>query len=241
MLFSKINTESRLVNVDLRTLESKDYVVLSAQLKQINAQKEVDQQIVSFTPDTLYFDFSDRAVKRVPVKLVSGIKYMHQFAQSNDVAIRPVYVTLTGPGSQIDKIKAWDTDSLIQDSANETIRKVVDLTPAKEGNVSIYPKSVQVVVPVDEFTEKTVLIPVKLVNNSNYYNVKVFPQKVKVTFTTSLRKYAQMDEDYFEATADLNLWREHNYNTLPIKLTRRPSYCKIVKIEPANIDFIIRK
>ena len=34
--------------------------------------------------------------------------------------------------------------------------------------------------------KKTVSIPVKLVNNRNYYNVKIFPQKVKVTFTTSL-------------------------------------------------------
>lgn len=241
MLFSKINNESKTVNVDLRTLDSKDYVVLSSQLKQINAKKEVDQQIVSFNPDTLYFDFSDRAVKRVPVKLVSGLKYSHQFAQSNDVSIRPDYVTLSGPGSQVAKIKSWNTDSLVMDSVNETVRTVVDLQPVKEGNISIYPKSVQVTVPVDEFTEKTVLLPVKLINNNNYYNVKVFPQKVRVTFTTSLRKYAQMDEDFFEASADLDLWREHNYSTLPVKLTRLPSYCKIVKIEPQNIDFIIRK
>ena len=103
------------------------------------------------------------------------------------------------------------------------------------------PKSVQLVVPVDEFTEKTISIPIKLVNNRNYYKVKVFPQRVKITFTTALNRFAEMDEDFFEASADLSLWHDHGYTTLPVKLTRVPAYCKIVKIEPQNIDFIVRK
>jgi YbbR domain-containing protein len=241
MIFSKMNNENRIITVDLQTLENKDYVVLSSQLKQINDKKEFDEQVVGFNPDTLYFDFSNRAVKRVPIQLQSNIKYQHQFAQSNSVVIRPSYVTLSGPGSLIDNIKNWDTDSLKLDSVNETIRGRLNLESPKEGSISISPKSVQVVVPVDEFTEKTISIPVKLVNNRDYYRVKIFPQKVKITFTTSLNRYAEMDEDFFEAAADLTLWRDRGYSTLPVKLTRIPAYCKIVKIEPQNIDFIVRK
>ena len=241
MLFSKMNTENKRIPVDLHTLDNKDYVVLSSQLKQINDSKEFDDQIVSFNPDTLYFDFSNRATKRVPIRLLSGINYQRQFAQSNNVVVRPSYVTLSGPGNVIDNIKSWDTDSLVVDSANETIRANIDLQPSREGNVSIFPKSVQIVIPVDEYTEKEISIPVKLVNNKEMYKVKLFPQKIKVTFTTSLNHYAEMDEDLFEASADLGLWREHDYSTLPVKLTRVPAFCKIVKIEPQNIDFIVRK
>ena len=229
------------MDVDLRTLENKDYIDLNSQLKQINDRKEFNEQIVSFTPDTLYFDFSNRAVKRVPIKLLTGIKYQQQFAQSNDVSIKPSYVTLSGPGNLIDNIKTWNTDSLIVDSVNETVRSSVNLQPVREGSISIFPKSVQVVLPVDEFTEKTISIPVKLINNHNGYKVTLFPQKVKITFATSLNRYAEMDEDFFEASADLSLWRDQGYSALPVKLTRLPPYCKIVKIEPQNIDFIIRK
>ena len=241
MLFSRMNNQDKNITVDLQTLENKDFVVLSSQLKQINDKKDFDEQIVGFNPDTLYFDFSNRAVKRIPVKLLSDINYQHQFSQSNDVFIRPSYVTLSGPANVIDNIKTWNTDSLILDSVNETVRTRINMQPAKEGNVSIYPKSVQVVLPVDEFTEKTISIPVKLINNLDYYKVKIFPVKVNVTFITSLNRYAEMDEDLFEASADLALWRDHDYSTLPVKLTRIPAYCKIVKIEPQNIDFIVRK
>lgn len=241
MLFSKINNQNQVIDVDLRSLETRDFIVLSSQLKQINDKRDADQQIASFTPDTLFFDFSNRTTKKVPVRLVSGVTYQRQFEQSNDARINPAYVTLSGPGSIIDSIKSWNTDSLALDSVNETVRTTVGLKSVKEGNVSIYPKSVQVTLPVDEYTEKMIEIPVKLINNRNYYNVKIFPQKVKVTFTTTLKRYALMDDDYFEAAADLNLWKDNGYSTLPVKLTRLPAYCKIVKIEPQNIDFIIRK
>lgn len=241
MLFEKMNGLNKPIEVDLRNLEKQDYVVLSTQLKQINEKRESDQQIVALNPDTLYFDFTDRAVKKVPVRLASRLQYQRQFAQAGDVVIDPAYVTLSGPDNLISKIKSWNTDSLLKDSVDETIRTNLLLQPAKEGNLSVYPRTVNVRVPVDEFTEKTVEVPIKLVNNRNFYDVKIFPLKVKITFTTSLRRYPEIDDDFFEASADLALWQDRGYNTLPVKLTRLPEYCKIVKIQPQNIDFIIRK
>ena len=129
---------------------------------------------------------------------------------------------------------------MINSGINETINTRVNLQPSNEGNLYVYPKSVQAIIPVDEFTEKTLEVPVKLINN-NFTNVKVFPQKIKITFTTSLSRYPEMDEDLFEAVADLNLWRDKGYSTLPVKLIRVPPFGKVVKIEPANIDFIIKK
>jgi len=240
MLFSKMNDDNIPITVDLQSLDNANYVVLSSQLKQIN-DKDVNHPITAINPDTLYFDFSNRMVKRVPVRLLTSIKYQQQFAQSNNTMLSPAYVTLTGPVSRLSKINEWNTDSLVAENVNETIKTRVDLQPVSEGNMSIYPKSVSVVLPVDEFTEKTLEIPVKLINNHDYYSIKVFPQKVRVTFVTSLKKYAETDEDFFEAESDLDLWRLQGYNTLPVKLTRFPPFCKIVSIDPQNIDFIIKK
>jgi len=241
MLFSKMNGGNRSIPVDLQALETKSYVVLSSQLEQINSKKGFDQPITGFNPDTLYFDFSNRRVKRVPVRLITAIHYQHQFAQSGNIALRPSYVIITGPQNVIDKITEWDSDTLKMDSVDETVKTRVMLRPVSEGNMSVYPKSVQAAIPVDEFTEKVLAMPVKLINNRDYDNVKIIPQKVKITFTTPLTKYAEIDEDFFEATADLDLWRLHNYKALPVTIKKVPQYCRIVKIEPATVDFIIKK
>jgi YbbR domain-containing protein len=241
MLFSRMHNDINAVSVDLRSLEDKSYIVLSSQLGQINDKKEISKQITSFNPDTLYFDFSNRKVKRIPIQLVTSVKYKRQFSQSGNITLNPAYVIVNGPASIIDKIAKWKTDTLKLDSVGESINTRLNLQPTKEGNVSVFPKNVEVTIPVDEYTEKTVEIPVKLINNHNYYDVKIFPQKVKVTFTTSLSRYAQTDEDFFEATADLDLWRKHGYKVLPVVVFKSPMFSKIVKIQPQNVDFIIKK
>ncbi|MGF7039587.1 CdaR family protein [Mucilaginibacter lappiensis] len=241
MLFSGMNKESKPITIDLATLENRNYVVLSSQLKQININKELTQPIISIDPDTLYFDFTNRLVKKVPVQLMLSLKYRKQFAVSGNIVIKPAYITVSGPTGRLKEISLWKTDSLQMQEVDETINTRINLQSVKEGNLNVYPKTVQVIVPVDEFTEKTLDLPVKLINNHNYDNVKVFPQRVKVTFTTALSRYPDMNEDLFEATADLDLWRDHDYKSLPVKLTRVPPFCKIVKVSPANIDFIIKK
>jgi len=236
-----MNNQVTSFTVDLNTLENKSYIVLSSQLDEINNKKEIGRQIIGFSPDTLYFDFSNRKVKRVPIKLITSIKYKKQYNQSNNITIRPGYVIVNGPANVIDKLTEWPSDTLKLDSLSETLTTELSLQHVREGNMSIYPKTVQVNVPVDEFTEKTLLIPVSLINNHNYDDVKIFPQKVKITFMVSLSRYAETDEDFFEATANLDLWRNQGYKVLPVVVSKIPVYCKLVKVEPCNIDFIVRK
>lgn len=241
MLFSRMNDQRKVVTIDLQTLDTKNFVVLSTQLKQINAKKDPDREIIAFTPDTLFFDFSTRLVKRVKVELVTAFNFQKQFMQSGDVTIRPAEVFISGPANVLAKIKTWKTDSLKLNDLDESFRSRLALSPVSEGNLSVMPKSVTVSIPVDEFTEKTMEIPVKLINNRNFYDIKVFPQKIKVTFTVSLKDYADVSEDDFEAVADLDRWRKHGYSVLPVKVTRMPPYSRIVKTEPQNVDFIVKK
>ncbi len=239
MLFSKMNIENKPINVDLHTLENRDFIVLSTQLANINSSKEIKQEITGFYPDTLYFDFSNRKEKRIPIHLNLLAKFEHQYFQSNNISLKPSYVVINGPSSVIDKINTWETDTLKVDSVDETIVDQIGLQIPNEGNLSVYPKRIGVIIPVDEFTEKSIYIPIKLINNA-FGNVKIFPQKVKITFNIALSKYDEIDEEYFEATANINLWKIKGYKNLPVVINKIPSYCKIVSIEPANIDFIIK-
>ncbi|MBW4891369.1 YbbR-like domain-containing protein [Mucilaginibacter sp. HMF5004] len=241
LLFSAMKLNNQTIPVNLKNLDFKNFIVLNTQLKSINEKWASDQQIISFNPDTLYFDFSSRVVKRVPIQLLSNIKFRHQYAFSGNALLNPDYVTISGPANILANINAWKTDSLALIDIADTIRRTIKLQPVSQSNINIYPKTVQVKLPVDEYTEKTIYIPVKLANNKDYYNVKVFPKKVKVTFTVPLGKYTATDESFFEAVADLNLWHDQGLHQLPVKTVRVPAFCKIVKIEPQNIDFIVNQ
>ncbi len=229
------------IDVDLHKLETQNFIVLSNQLRAINQKSGQIQPIYSFSPDTVYFDFSLRKVKRVPIILKSDLVFQRQYARSDDVLFNPEYVTISGPASYIDSVKSWSTDTLVAKKVNASIHAKLKLLPPQKNNVTISPKTVDIKIPVDEFTEKTLEVPVKLLNNKTYSKVSLFPRKVKITFMVSLNNYADVNPDFFEVAADLNAWQLNGLQTLPVKLKQLPDYCTVVSMQPNAVNFYVRK
>ncbi|RYE34154.1 MAG: hypothetical protein EOP42_07740 [Sphingobacteriaceae bacterium] len=57
----------------------------------------------------------------------------------------------------------------------------------------------------------------------------------------SLDHYAAINTDFFEVVADLNSWQVNRMQTLPVQLKQQPQYCKIVSMQPAAVNFIVRR
>lgn len=241
LLFARLRVSPPSINISLDKLNNRNYILFSEQLYSVNNQLETSQKIISVRPDTLYFDFSKRTVKRVPVKLVSKLTFARQFGISDDIEFSPDYVTVSGPQEELEKIREWKTDTLkLEDIQRPSVSRLA-MKPNLQKNVNIFPSTIEVKLPVDEFTEKTLEIPLKILNNSEYYNVKLYPKKVKITFMVALSSYQQVNEDFIEASVDLNEWKLQKHTQLSIRLTRFPDYCKKVKLVPEKVDFIIEK
>lgn len=241
LLFARLRIKPQSISINLEQLNNRNYVLFSEQLFNVNRQLESSQKIISVKPDTLYFDFSERRVKRVPVKLISNLRFMPQYGISNAIKVNPDYVTISGPEEDIVKIKEWNTDTLkLEDIQSSTVARVA-MVQNKMKNVNIFPTSVDVKLPVDEFTEKVIEVPLKVINNKEYYNVKLYPKKVKVTLMVALSKYAQINEEFIEAVVDMNEWKVFQHNELTVRLNRFPDYCRLVQIKPVKVDFIIEK
>jgi len=241
LLFARMRVSPPSISISLDKLNNKDYILFSEQLFSVNNQLETSQKIISVRPDTLYFDFSKRKVKRVPVKLLSRFNFANQYGVSDDIEVTPSYVTVSGPQQDIEKIKEWKTDTLkLENLQNTTVTRVA-MMQNKFKNVNIFPASVEVNVPVDEFTEKTIELPLKVINNPEYYSLKLYPKKVKVTFLVALSSYQQINEEFMEATVDLNEWKQLHHQQLSVTMTRFPEFCKFVRVVPNKVDFIIEK
>jgi YbbR domain-containing protein len=241
LLFARLRVSPPSISISLEKLNNRNYILFSEQLYSVNNQLETSQKIISVRPDTLYFDFSKRTVKKVPVRLVSNLSFLKQFGISDEIELNPGYVTVSGPQEELGKITEWKTDTL---KLQDIQRPVVTRVHMKQNvfkNVNIFPSSVEVKLPVDEFTEKTLEVPLKIVNNTDYYNVRLYPKKVKITFMVALSSYQQVNEEFVEASVDISEWKFQKHEQLTVKLTRFPDYCKLVKVAPEKVDFIIDK
>lgn len=241
LLFSKLRIKPKSIDVNLKELGKRNFITFTDQLKELNLQFTSSQKVVSVQPDTLYFDFLERSIRKIPVKLIYHIGFKGQYDICDKIQMLPEYLMLTGPIEDLDSIKYWETDTLKLMGVDHTINTKVLLKSASKPNINIYPTVISVKIPVDEFTEKEVEVPVTIQNNRNFEEVKLLPEKVKITFMVSLRKYAKIDARSFKATVDLQNGKLKNYNQLPVILAKFPEFCKIIKVEPQNVDFIISK
>lgn len=241
LLFSKLRINPQSVNIDLEKLEKQTYINLSDQLSYINKQFESAQKVVNIHPDILYFDFSTRAVKKIPIRLNYDIRFENHYGISDTIQIYPSYVTVTGPVNELKKLDYWYTDTLKLKNITSNYNGKISLQRPVKANISIYPKLVDLKLMVDEYTEKVVDVPIVLLNNNEFKNVKLLPDKVEITFLTTLSNYSKIDRRNFEASVDLNNWKSKSYKQLPVVISKFPEFCELVKIEPQNIDFIIQK
>lgn len=241
LLFSRLRIKPQSITVSLEKLNNRSYILFTEQLSQINKQLETSQKIISVKPDTLYFDFSKRTNKRVQVKLIKKFSFVKQYGLSGEIQLKPSYVNISGPQEELAKITYWVTDTLKLDDLQHTTNTRVAIKQNNLNNISIYPSSVSVKIPIDEFTEKTLEIPLKIINNTDFLNIKLYPKKVKVTFLVALSNYQEVDEDFVEAVVDVNEWKQLKHQSFTVKITRFPDYCKLINVIPNKINFIIEK
>lgn len=241
LLFSRLRINPQSVDIDLKGLTKSTFIGLSTQISKINGQLASTQKVVNIQPDTLFFDFSANTVKRIPVRLKQKIQFRGQYGMSDSALISPAYVTITGPGKELAKIKSWETEILDLKNISSNINMRIQLQQPEMSNITIHPRTVDLKVPVDEFTEKIVDVQVKIRNNKEFRNVKLLPEKIKVTFLTALSNYPNVDRSSFDLFVDLNNWKEKGYTQLPVRINRLPAFSKLVKIEPQTVDFIIEK
>ena len=126
LLFTRMRIIPNDVQVDLKALEKVNFVTFSNQLKSINNDYSSNQKIIAIHPDTLYFDFTSRRFKKVPIKLMSELGFIKQFGQSKSIVFKPNMVTISGPQEQLDKINFWFTDTFRRKKINKTISEKIN-------------------------------------------------------------------------------------------------------------------
>jgi len=239
LLYSRLRVDSAAINVSLKALNHNPVVLLSDQAKSINKQLNSGQKFLSASPDTLFFDFSKRVTKKVPVKFLYRLSFDQGFGISGPLEFNPDSVMVSGAAEDLKEISSWETKVFSLAQINANVVSKVDMKLAGN-NIDVIPQQVKVKIPVDIFTEKVLDIPIKVLNNQ-YEDVRLLPEKVKVTFLTSLKSYPSIERDSFLATVNLEGWQKYKYPQLPIIFQKLPSFIKLVKVEPQEVDFIIKK
>jgi len=244
LLAAKYARNMRTLTIDLSTLKIRStsdgysaYLPSARLMEQLGNQIRFEKEITFIKPDTLFFRFSEIFRKQVPVKLDISYSLNGQYDITDSINFRPAIVTVSSIKSIIDSLSFVKTQKLSLSDLDTSVRVKVALFKGNQASLLKYSvDSVTVTLNVEKVTEASYTIPLSIEGNGE--NVKIFPDKVEIVCRVPLSVYPHIDASGFSAEVQFHpsLIKEKK---LKVTLVRIPEKVKILKIQPAEVEYII--
>jgi hypothetical protein len=218
------------------------YFLKTTELRNKVIQKiDHDLSLRYISPDTLYFHTALRKSKKVPVVFDHDLTYASGYRLRSDFTVSPDSVTVSGPAYFIDSLTFIKTEKKTSKNLEDSLTLQLQMVADKEvGGVMVEPARVNILVPVEKFTEKKLTLTIIPKSEVSGIDLKTFPDEVLLTLIVPLSKYEYVDSSIVKANVHYTSEKKE-YKKLKVEVEGLPPYASILKSEPEKVEFIIRK
>ena len=206
--------------------------------KKILSQLNASTRLLLMKPDTLEYYYSTGESKLVPVRLQGTVSAGREYYLS-DTIFTPDSVLVYASEKALDTITVAYTQKLKIEDISDTLKRQVSLASRK--GVKFVPASVEMMLPVDIYTEKTVEVPLRGVNFPADKVLRAFPSKVQVTFQVGLSRFRQVSADDFHIYVSYEELLHIGSDKYTVKLKNIPKGVSHVRFNPEQVDFLIEQ
>jgi hypothetical protein len=129
------------------------------------------------------------------------------------------------------------TELLKFNAVNQQVQAEASLQKIK--GIFFEPQKTGIIIPVEEYTEAQLSVPVIIKNKPSNVNIKLFPEKVKVSFQVGLSRFQEMHPEDFKLTVNYSDIKE-GVQRLKITTESTPPYLYELKFAPEEIEYLIQ-
>ncbi len=194
--------------------------------------------ITDIQPDTVYFQFDEIITQKKKVVANVNFRLKKQHYLYDEITVIPDSVEVHGPKTILDTLSGVKT---VLQNFKELDQLVQRTTALQEIKILRFnPKRVTIQVPVEEYTEKQLSIPIAIDSIPDNLKINLFPAEVKVSFMIGLSLFSEIDSSDFKASVSYtDILNKLDY--LPVKLEKIPPHLKSVNFLPMKIEYLIEK
>ncbi|MDL2245425.1 YbbR-like domain-containing protein [Parabacteroides sp. OttesenSCG-928-J18] len=228
-------------------LNLKDLAIEKGQLtierKEIEAdiykQLLASTSLIGFEPGSFEIHYSRMKEKKVPVVFNGRVQPSAGFHRSGEVIISPRTVEIYAAETILNSITEVKTVYTEISKVNKTTTRQIKLE--KQPGVSFAQETVTLTVPVEEFTEKTVEIPITVTGLPADFTVRLFPPTAKVVCSVPMSRFRDLTEDDFRILLPFSELEQNLTGVTSITLSTQPSWIRSASITPEQIEFILEQ
>lgn len=199
----------------------------------------VTTTLIGFEPQQINTPFSQRMSKEVPVVFQGDIQTEPGFQQSESTTIKPNQVKVFATAEVLDSIYEVKTVRTDIKKGNKTVTRTVQLQPIEGAAFDL--TAVTVAIPIEEYTEKTLKIPVVCPNIPLHYRLRTFPSAVNVICNIPLSRFKALSEEEFDIQVPFEYLEQNMSGICPIQLSRKPDWVRTATLVPDRIEFILEQ
>ncbi len=221
--------------------DSLNYFFLTKNLSKNELSSPISTQIevLKISPDSIFFQFAKSIRKKIPVEPDVSLELKNQFMLNGKITTTPDSVEIIGPNTIIDTINQFETRNIKIAEAEKTQTRKVEIKTLD--NVTVNPEKVVVRIPIEEFTEIQMRLPIEVKNEPPYRSLQTFPRDVQARFLVALSDYNKVNANDFKVVVDFNEIDKNIGNKLKVSVTKKPDYCRSLELHPQNVEYIIEK
>jgi len=194
-----------------------------------------DIKLQEIYPAFLNINFIKAANKKVAIKSMVNYTLKRQFTLKNEIYTTPDSILISAPISIIDDIENIKTKEVIlKDIDKNTVIKTELLIPK---DVYVNNDDVTLHLDVEQYTEAKRIFPINVINIPKDKILKLFPNKVEISYKVGLSHYKTANNDNFSFIVDYKQTSNSSY--LTIKCIDKPNYISDMTISPKKVEYII--
>lgn len=230
--------KNRKLKISLKNIKKKNkyqYYLLSGE---INRQAKEDLKdrvkVNGVVKDSLLLNLGYKSFKKVPV-IPHADLHLFTGYKSFGTTLQPDSIVVSGPEMQVAKINKIDLVPLTREDVMEPI--VVDLQIVKPeySRLKFSDHKVKMNVSVEKVTEKTIEIPVEVINRPKDELV-IYPKKIKASFQIKLSQFQQITEKDFHLICD---YSQKEKKFIKVEMVKQPENVSSVKLGTERVEFLI--
>ncbi|MFN6038953.1 MAG: hypothetical protein ACK452_10840 [Bacteroidota bacterium] len=225
----------------LKKVRENAFYIGVSNLSNLTTEVIEDVDIIKINPELVFFASGNLFTKEIPVKA----NVMIESESSGNLALtaisNPASIKISGDSQIVSKIDTVFTEKIIIDHPDNNFKQKSELI-FPEGLGELFycaVNQVEVQISLDKFTDYSLEIPIEIINIPKNKTVKLFPDKVKISFQVGLKSFEAIDKSMFHALVDFNKYSVGK-DFLKIELKKFPGEVKNIKLFPERAEFLIK-
>jgi hypothetical protein len=148
----------------------------------------------------------------------------------------PETVVAFGSKEAIEELQAAITEFRLFRNLRTSKQSTMRIDPIE--GVRFMPDEVDVFISVEEFTERSIDVPIMAMNVPEHLGVKFFPSRVTVSFSVTLEEYRNISADDLEIVLDYYDFFDKENGRIPLQLTTQPASIINTRLSPSSVEFL---